>query len=316
MEPKTGPKDVFLHLLSIIALYVAAGSFIALVFQYINVLFPDPLTSVYNYLASAYSGIRWSISVLIVVFPVYLWSVWFLNKNYAASPEKKELKSRKWLLYFTLFAAALIIIGDLVTLIFNFLQGELSLRFFLKILAVGLVAAVIFWYYLSELRSRESFSAKYFAYPVSAAVLLAVIAGFFIVGSPQEERVFRFDEQRVFDLQTIQGQLVSFWQTKERLPQNLSELSDPISGFISPKDPESGQDYTYEKTGNLSFKLCANFSRPSRELGTPGAKPAVPAVGLEAPFSYFGSENWQHDAGSVCFERTIDPERYPPIPKR
>ena len=122
MEPKTGPKDVFLHLLSIIALYVAAGSFIALVFQYINVLFPDPLTSGYNYLASAYSGIRWSISVLIVVFPVYLWSIWFLNKNYALSPEKRELKSRKWLIYFTLFAAALIIIGDLITLIFNFLQ--------------------------------------------------------------------------------------------------------------------------------------------------------------------------------------------------
>ena len=259
MEPKTGPKDVFLHLLSIIALYVAAGSFIALVFQYINVLFPDPLTSGYNYLASAYSGIRWSISVLIVVFPVYLWSIWFLNKNYALSPEKRELKSRKWLIYFTLFAAALIIIGDLITLIFNFLQGELSLRFFLKIIAVGVVAAVIFWYYLSELRSRAGFSAKYFAYPVSAAVLLAVIAGFFVVGSPQEERVFRFDEQRVYDLQMIQGQLVSFWQTKEKLPQNLSELSDPISGFVAPKDPESGQDYAYKKTGNLSFKLCANF---------------------------------------------------------
>src|SRR3989344_2606090 len=158
METKAGPKDVFLHLLSIVALYVAAGSFIALLFQYINVLIPDPLQAGYYYLTSVYSSIRWSLAVLIVVFPVYVWSVWFLNKNYALSPEKRGLRSRKWLIYFTLFAAALIIIGDLITLIYNLLQGELSLRFFLKIIAVGLVAAVIFLYYLSELRSRAGFS--------------------------------------------------------------------------------------------------------------------------------------------------------------
>ena len=27
------------------------------------------------------------------------------------------------------------------------------------------------------------------------------------------------------------------------------------------------------------------------------------------------SESWQHGAGDTCFERTIDPERYPPYSK-
>ena len=26
-------------------------------------------------------------------------------------------------------------------------------------------------------------------------------------------------------------------------------------------------------------------------------------------------DNWQHDMGEVCFDRTIDPERYPPFSK-
>ena len=242
MEPKAGPKDIFLHLLSIVALYVSAGSFIALVFQYINVYFPDIVADGgYWALQSAYSGIRWSIAVLMVVFPVYIWVSWFLGRMYERTPELKNIKTRKWLLYFTLFAAAVIIIGDLVTLIYNFLQGELTARFLLKILAVGVVAAAVFWHYLLELRLSRP-STKIFAYPVSAIVLVAIAAGFFMVGSPQEERLRKFDERRISDLQVIQGQIINFWQLKEKLPQNLAELSDTISGFRAPIDPESGAE--------------------------------------------------------------------------
>src|SRR3989344_2968846 len=312
MEPKAGPKDIFLHLLSIVALYVSAGSFIALVFQYVNVYFPDIVADGgYWALQSAYSGIRWSIAVLVVVFPVYVWISWFLGRMYWRTPELKNIKTRKWLLYFTLFAAAVIIIGDLVTLIYNFLQGELTARFLLKILAVGVVAAAVFWHYLLELRVARP-SAKLFAYPVSVIVLVAIVAGFFVVGSPKEERLRKFDDRRVLDLQTIQGQIINFWQNKERLPQNLAELRDDISGFLPPNDPEPGKEYVYEKTADLSFKLCANFNRESLENSPKISRPATPYP-VEP---YFGSENWQHAAGEICFERTIDPELYKPFEKR
>ncbi len=160
---QAGPKDIFLHLLSIVALYVSAGSFIALLFQYINVYFPDIVSGGgYWEMQSAYSGIRWSIAVLVVVFPVYVWVSWFLGRMYERTPDLKNIKTRKWLLYFTLFAAAVIIIGDLVTLIYNFLQGELTARFLSKVLAVGIVAAAVFWHYLLELRPARP-SAKIFA---------------------------------------------------------------------------------------------------------------------------------------------------------
>lgn len=153
---KSGPKDVFLYLLSIIALYGSAGSFIALIFQYINILLPDPLEGGYYALTGSYGAIRFAISSLVVVFPVYILTSWYLNKIYAEYPQKRDLRIRKWLLYFTLFAAGLIIMGDLVALINKLLEGELTLRFILKVLTIFLVAGSVFGYYIVDLKKNKS----------------------------------------------------------------------------------------------------------------------------------------------------------------
>lgn len=156
MREKTSPKDVFMHLLAIISLYVSAGSFVALIFQYVNIAFPDPLREGDYYLRSAYSAIRWAIATLVVVFPVYAVTSWLLQKGYAQNPTLRNLRIRKWLIYFTLFAAALFIIGDLIALIYNFLQGELTARFFLKVLTVFFVAGSVFWYYFMDIREHHT----------------------------------------------------------------------------------------------------------------------------------------------------------------
>lgn len=154
---KTSPKDVFMHLLAIVTLYTSAISFLVLIFQYVNVLLPDPIAADgYYHLSGAYSRIRWAISSMIVVFPVYLLTTWYLNKSYALTPSKTNLRIRKWLIYFTLFAAALIIIGDLVTLINNLLEGELTLRFLIKVTSVFFVAASVFTYYFWELKKYKT----------------------------------------------------------------------------------------------------------------------------------------------------------------
>jgi len=158
MPERTSPKDVFLHLLAIITLYVAAGSLVTLLFQYVNIFFPDPLAGdYYSYaLQSAYSTIRWAISTLIIVFPVYVLTSWFLNKGYIANPSKRNLRIRKWLIYFTLFVASIVIIGDLVTLIYNLLGGELTVRFLLKTLVVLVVSGSVFTYYFWDVRKYKT----------------------------------------------------------------------------------------------------------------------------------------------------------------
>jgi hypothetical protein len=160
MEVKTSAKDFFLHLLAIVALYTSGIAFLVLIFQYVNVLLPDPLADGGYYMMHRFSGsytaIRWSLSSLIIVFPVYLLTTRHLNKSYKKTPSKANLWIRKWLTYFTLFAAALIIIGDLVTLLNNLLGGELTLRFILKVLAVFFVAGSVFYYYFWELKKYKS----------------------------------------------------------------------------------------------------------------------------------------------------------------
>jgi hypothetical protein len=153
-KQKTEPKDIFIHLLAIVTLYASAASFTTLIFQYINIFFPDVLQGDY-FRSGAYSIIRWSISSLIIVFPVYIFTSRFLNKSYDENPSKRNLRIRKWLIYFTLFAVALIIIGDLVALINNLLGGELTVRFSLKVLTILFVAGSIFFYYFSDLRRHK-----------------------------------------------------------------------------------------------------------------------------------------------------------------
>lgn len=301
----TSPKHVFMYLLLIAMLYVSVVSFIALIFQYINILLPDPIQ---NYLPGFYDAIRFSSSALIVAFPVYLLMSWLIQKEYIAVPETKQLKTRKWLVYLTLFIAAVTIIIDLVQLVHSFYSGELTLPFTLKVLTVLIVAAAVFGYHLWDLQKDITPKArKSIAGITSLIVLITLIAGFAIAGSPQQQRNVRFDEHRIADLQGIQYQVLDFWQRKDRLPEQLGELEDSITGYRVPKDPSSGEAYTYEKKGDLSFTLCATFAseQQNKEVFKNNAYyPSYPMMDLT------GSDNWSHGIGRTCFDRTIDPERH------
>lgn len=300
---KSSPKDVFLHALLIVTLYMSVVSFIMLCFQYVNILFPDPLTYSPR---SSFDGIRWGSSVLLVALPVFLWLSWLLEKEFHVQPARRELKIRKWLVYLTLFIAAITIIVDLIVLIYNFYGGEMTVQFALKILVVLAVAAAVFSYYLWDLRKRGERTniPKIFAWTAGAIGLAALIAGFFIGGSPAYQRQIRFDDQRVQHLQMLQGQIVYYWSQKDTLPARLEDLQDSISGFVVPTDPATGASYEYTVKDDLMFELCATFAQKGGQEYAGLLRPAAENVPVKDPYL----ENWQHEAGHACFERTIDPE--------
>ena len=303
------PRDVFLHLLAVVTLYWSAVSFITLLWQYINYFFPDILNEYYRYNIGFAGPIRFAVSSLIIVFPIFILVSWYLNKIYAKESQVRESKIRKWLIYLTLFIASLVIIGDLITVINTFLGGEITTRFILKALSVLLVAGVIFGYYLDDVRRETpTKSARYFAWSTGAIVLIAVVGAFFIIGSPMSARLAQFDQQKVSELQGIQSEIVNYWQSKEKLPATLADLNDPISGYKVPIDPQSvvAYEYNIKDAANLSFELCAVFNKQGEDQ-----------YGF-APTSFPVKDymqNWQHEAGRVCFERTIDKQLYPPFSK-
>ncbi len=144
---------------------------------------------------------------------------------------------------------------------------------------------------------------KYFAYTVIVVVAVAIVGGFFVVGSPQNERLRRFDDKRVQDLQSLQSYIVEYWRNKNKLPDNLAALNDDLRGIKTPKDPQVGGDYEYQVKGPLTFALCADFVTESQAEDS-----LRPSYAYEP---YFPGATWQHGKGKQCFERTIDKDFFP-----
>ena len=316
---KTGPKDVFGQLLAIIGLYVSVIAFGALIFGLINLYFPDVLS--YDYGFYAKQSLRWPLAILVIVFPLFVWWNSYLQKDLERNPEKKELKSRRWFLHFTLFAAAIVIIGDLVSLVFRFLNGDLTIQFVLKILAVFVIAATVFTYYLWNIKKSipavKHPKMKWFVRAVSAVGIFFIVFGFFTVGSPVGERMRRFDDRRIQDLMAIQSQIINYWQVKESLPQTIDQLRDDIRGFIPPRDPETGESYEYRIMGPLKFEICADFKTSNKQDSKTGKPVPFAPRGGDYPYRSYPAieESWLHDARETCFTRTIDPELFPPLDK-
>src|SRR3989344_5489708 len=206
--------EIFVNFLSFVLLGIIATSAGILYFQVINKYFPDILSATYqNYQASSYnpSVISYAIASLVIGFPIFLWALWFWFSAFGGRNivEKTESKLSKWLTYIVLLVAGGAIIGDLITIIYNFLQGEYGARFLLKALTILIIAGLVFSFYFLERRKiqyKKEMSSGLFWLVGSVAgllVVLAIIFGFLASGTPYEARLRKFDLQRANDLGQI-----------------------------------------------------------------------------------------------------------------
>ena len=154
-KPYLSAREVFVYLVSFTALYVSAYNLGSLAFQFIDRAFPDPLQPA-NFLSYSAEAIRWNISALAVAFPLFLIMFRSITKAIARDPTKRGSKPRKWLTYITLFVAAVSLIGDSISLVYNVLGGELTVRFILKVTTVAVIAGGTFIYFLLDMRKEET----------------------------------------------------------------------------------------------------------------------------------------------------------------
>lgn len=154
--PYLSAREAFLYLLLFTTLYLSAYNLGSLIFQFINLAMPDVAGP--DYISrpdNIRAAIRWAVSSLIVAFPLFLYLSRVTRRAFRQDPTKRTSKVRRWLTYLTLFLAAGIIMGDLIALLNDLLGGELTARFLLKTLTVGLIAGAIFGHYLQGIRGEE-----------------------------------------------------------------------------------------------------------------------------------------------------------------
>ena len=130
-----------------------------------------------------------------------------------------------------------------------------------------------------------------FSVASSVVVVVAVVWGVVLVGSPGAARLQRFDQGRLQDLQTIFREVQSLSQDsdiknelKRPLPATLDELAAIArTERINLADPETGQRYVYAVKDGRTYELCATFS-----------------LERSSDFEVF----WNHSSGRHCF--TVD----------
>lgn len=124
-----------------------------------------------------------------------------------------------------------------------------------------------------------------------ATVVVAIVAGLVLAGSPADARKYRLDERRLQDLQQISSAVDAYRIRHSRIPPTLDSLAADLA--VDPKartDPETAQAYGYRQIDATRYELCAIFALPSD-----------PELDRR---TYGPNElSWTHPAGRHCFPR-------------
>src|SRR3990167_11137880 len=150
--------DTFEHILLFISLYVYAIAFTLMLHQFVDVLVPgggkyvmrgDYFNSFSKYIVRGY------MASLIVAYPLFSFFFIRVKKRIMNNLEIRHLRPRKTLIYFTMVVAFIIVLSSIISIIFNFLNGNVSVNFVLHFLATVLVAGLIFAYLLNEVKEER-----------------------------------------------------------------------------------------------------------------------------------------------------------------
>lgn len=290
-------KFAFLYLLSLVSLAFTAISIGQVVFQIINKKFPDALNP---YLHQFDSGnLKFAIAAIIIAAPIYYLTTWQICKNLRSGTLAKDAAVRRWLSYFILFVASVTIIGWLIGVIFNYLDGELTVKFILKSAAAIVIAVVVFTYYLYDIRREEPVGKKdrmiqiYF-YATIVLTIAALAAAFYYAPTPTETRNQRKDQEIINRFNQIDSAINGFLQQEKKLPKTLEELTTDRRFLLGSniKDPVTGEQFEYNIVREREqYKLCATFLTDNRNKN-------------EVQYNYDG-ERWPHEVGRQCLLQRI-----------
>lgn len=128
-----------------------------------------------------------------------------------------------------------------------------------------------------------------------AAIIAFVIAvGFYINGSPAENRLYRQDEQRLREVNSLSSEIMRFHRRNKKAPETLAALLEDCArrsrNFcrnIKKLDPG---EFEYIPEDDGTYQICSVFNHASQE---PRGR------------SGYSVPSRTHNAGRNCFDYTF-----------
>jgi hypothetical protein len=286
-------KYAFFYLLSLVALIFVSTAVGAIVFQIINKYIPDVLT---NYSGSfTPEALKYGISALIIATPLYYFLAILIHKSLFKGILDKDSAVRRWLTYFVLLVTSVVMIGWFISIINTFLDGDLTLKFALKALTAIIIAAIIFAYYLYDIRREEVLGKadkliQVFLFGSLIIIIASFIFSLFVVQSPAEARRVKLDQAIVNSFSVIDGNINRYYTEYNKLPASLELLKSEYNE-ISDKDlvdPVTGKKYDYKAVSDLKYEICAEFKASTSDLP-----------------NYYYDQRWSHQAGYQCLTQKV-----------
>lgn len=297
---KQNAKFAFFYMLSLVALVFMALATGMIIFQIIN-------KKILDLLAMAPGGfnqdvLKFAISAIIIAAPIYFVMMWLINKSLLSGRLDKDSGIRKWLTYFILLVSAVVMIGWLIATINSFLNGELTVKFILKSLTAILISALIFSYYLYDIRRAEvdkvnNIIRAYF-YGSISLVAVALISSFFFIDSPLTVREQKFDQTIINKFSQIDNAINAYYGENKKLPENLKALINGGSTYYITEndltDQATNKIFDYNIKGKDVYELCATFRTENKSQQA-----------NDKSYYMMLDTRWLHSAGYQCLKQRI-----------
>ena len=329
LHTKNTPREFVTYIGYIVSYLAVALSGMSFAFALLNVIFPE----VGSYTSLGYTDVFSALGIFttaVIVFLIMVHVVVRLVKQGGTNPESKV---RTWTLYIGQFIGYVTLAITLAIAIKYFFGGEFTVRFALKslvVLLIGVDAVLFFRHELTRTDSTPAWVSTVMSVVAGIILVVSIIGTFMYLGTPNIARSIKHDEQRVSDLQSLNSNIINWYQSRGTLPTDLAELKK-VDYYQEPRDPHymQGRVYTYQVTDakKLSYEICGTFDlgsdnkfvvRKDRATYNNNNVYGSSVVALRAtedssgPVSETNLDNpWHHGEAKHCYTKTIDTKQYP-----